>query len=155
MNRNKATKGKFKSKGASILKAKKSGPDSMTEFLEDPTSQKTAGQSSAGPDAQNHNNAIAQTHTSAKAKTHKTHANNTTEALESNQPTPENIERLHVHIRKDLADELLEMVFKRKCDRKMKKKEATQRVIIEEALEEYFSNHPKQSKKEHKSVNPQ
>ena len=143
MNRNKATKGKFKSKGASILKAKKSDPDSMTEFLEDPTSQKTAGRSSAGPDAQNHNNAIAQTHTSAKAKTHKTHANNTTEALESNQPTPENIERLHVHIRKDLADRLLEMVFKRKCDQKVKKKEATQRVIIEEALEEYFSIHTK------------
>ena len=55
--------------------------------------------------------------------------------------TPEKIERLHVHIRKDIADRLLEMVFKRKCDRKMKKHRATQRVIIEEALEEYFSNH--------------
>ena len=143
MNRNKVTRGKFKSKGASILKARRSSPESMTEFLKDPTIKPTAGQSSAGPDEQNHNNAIAQTHTSAKAKTHKTHANNTTEALESNQPTPENIERLHVHIRKDLADRLLEMVFKRKCDQKVKKKEATQRVIIEEALEEYFSIHTK------------
>ncbi len=61
--------------------------------------------------------------------------------FESNRPTSEKIERLHVHIRKDLADKLLEMVFKRKCDRKMKKHQATQRVIIEEALEEYFSNH--------------
>jgi len=38
---------------------------------------------------------------------------------------------------------LLEMVFKRKCDRKMKKNQATQRIIIEEALEEYFSNQNK------------
>ena len=143
MNRNKATKGKFKSKGASILKARRSSPESMTEFLKDPTIKPTAEQSSAGPDAQNHKNVIAHEHIPAKAKTHKTNTNEETKAFESIQSTSEKIERLHVHIRKDLADMLLEMVFKRKCDRKMKKNQATQRVIIEEALEEYFSNQNK------------
>ena len=143
MNRNKATKGKFKSKGASILKTWSSGPENMTEFLKGPTIEPTAEQSSACPDAQNHKNVIAQEHIPAKTKTHKTNTNEKNKVFESIQSTSEKIERLHVHIRKDLADMLLEMVFKRKCDQKVKKKEATQRVIIEEALEEYFSIHTK------------
>jgi len=141
MNRNTATKGKFKSKGASILKARKSGIESMNEFLGYPTAKTAMRQSRARLYAQNHKSAIAQPHTSAKTKNHKMHANIKTEKFESNRPTSEKFERLHVHIRKDLADMLLEMVFNRKCDRKIKKNQATQRVIIEEALEEYFSNH--------------
>ena len=140
MNRNTATKGKFKSKGASILKARKSGIESMNEFLGYPTAKTAMRQSRASLYAQNHKNVIAQEHIPAKAKTHKTNTNVKTKAFESIQSTSEKIERLHVHIRKDLADMLLEMVFNRKCDRKIKKNQATQRVIIEEALEEYFSN---------------
>ena len=143
MNRNKATKGKFKSKGASILKARRLSPESMTEFLKEPTIRPPAGLSSVYPDAQNHKNVIAQEHIPAKATIRKVNADIKSEKFESNRPTSEKFERLHVHIRKDLADELLEMVFKRKCDRKMKKHQATQRVTIEEALEEYFSNQNK------------
>jgi hypothetical protein len=131
MNKIKVAKGKFKSKGAGILKARELGPESMKEFLGDPAAKTTTEQSGAGIIVQNHKSANAQTHTPAKVKIHKIRANIKTEKTE----------RLHVHIRKDLADKLLEMVFKRKCDRKMKKHQATQRVIIEEALEEYFSRH--------------
>ena len=35
MNKNTAAKGKFKSKGDSILKTRKAGPESMKEFLGD------------------------------------------------------------------------------------------------------------------------
>jgi hypothetical protein len=140
MKKNTAAKGKFKSKGASILKPKKPGPESIKEFLWDSTTKTTTEQKGARPNAQNHKSENIQIHTSAKIKSHKIPTIIKTESFESNCPTSEKIERLHVHIRKDLADALLEMVFRRKCDRKMKKKQATQRVIIEEALEEYFSN---------------
>ena len=52
---------------------------------------------------------------------------------------PEAVERIHVHIRKDLADKLIEMVYARKRDGKVKKRKASQRHIIEQALEEYFA----------------
>lgn len=42
--------------------------------------------------------------------------------------------RLHVQIRKALIDKLMEVVYKRKADPKTKRKSATQRAIIEEAL---------------------
>ncbi|GBC64177.1 hypothetical protein DENIS_5195 [Desulfonema ishimotonii] len=46
--------------------------------------------------------------------------------------------RIHVHIRQDLADKVLEAVFQRKRKKGTMKKEASQRAIIEEALELYF-----------------
>ena len=46
--------------------------------------------------------------------------------------------RLHVQIRQDLIDKLTETVFKRKAEPKLRKKNATQRAIIEEALELFF-----------------
>jgi hypothetical protein len=113
----------------------------MKEFLWEPTTKTTTEQSGARLIAQNYKSANTQIHTSPKTKTRKIHANFKNESFESNCLTSDKIERLHVHIRKDLADALLEMVFRRKCDRKRKKNQATQRVIIEEALEEYFSNH--------------
>jgi len=51
---------------------------------------------------------------------------------------PEELERIHVQIRKDLADKLIEMVYTRKREGKSKRK-ASQRHIIEAALEEYFA----------------
>ena len=143
MNGQPAAKKKFKSKGASILKPIKSGSESMKEFLLDQPAKTTTDKSGAGINTQNHKSAIAQTHSFAKAKTHKTPTDDETETSEPDRSPAEKIERLHVHIRKDLADRLLEMVFKRKCDHKVKKNQATQRVIIEEALDEYFSNHNK------------
>ena len=51
----------------------------------------------------------------------------------------EELGRLHVQIRKDLTDKLMEIVYKRKADPRTKKKNATQRAIIEEALEMLFN----------------
>ena len=48
--------------------------------------------------------------------------------------------RLHLQIRQDLIDKLIEIVFRRKRDQKKSNKKATQRAIIEEALENYFKN---------------
>ena len=50
-------------------------------------------------------------------------------------------ERLHLHIRKDLADKIYELIFSRKRNPDFKRKDASQRAIVEEALEEYFLNH--------------
>ena len=47
------------------------------------------------------------------------------------------VERIHVQIRKDLADRLIQMVY----SRKLSKKRASQRSIIEQALEEFFDRH--------------
>jgi hypothetical protein len=46
--------------------------------------------------------------------------------------------RLHVQIRQDLVDKLLNEVFSRKRDPNIRNRDASQRAIIEEALEEYF-----------------
>ena len=46
--------------------------------------------------------------------------------------------RLHVQIRQELLEKLLDTVFRRKRDRKIKNRSATQRAVIEEALETYF-----------------
>jgi len=48
--------------------------------------------------------------------------------------------RLHIQIKQDLIDKLIETVYKRKTDPKTKKKNATQRAIIEEALKLFFDN---------------
>jgi hypothetical protein len=48
--------------------------------------------------------------------------------------------RLHIEVRLDLVKQLMQRVFKRKCDPDLRGR-ATQRAIIEEALEEYFRRH--------------
>lgn len=56
---------------------------------------------------------------------------------EPNQDTgPEEVERIHVQIRKDLADKLFGQIYALKREGK----KATQRHIIEQALEQYFAN---------------
>ena len=58
-------------------------------------------------------------------------------SIEQNR-NQENIGRVHIQIRKDLAVALWGLVFERKSDPKIKGRQATQRGIIEEALESYF-----------------
>lgn len=135
----KAYKGKFKSKGSDILKAKAS-PSSMNEFLEDNQKedvqmQKTSvAQLRNSTDTQTNNLTNVQNRNDAKTRNSPDENKSTAESVES-----EAVERIHVHIRKDLADKLIEMVYARKREGKVKKREASQRHIIEQALEEYFA----------------
>ena len=120
-------KDRFKLKGQSILNSR---PNSMKDFLE--------GQK----DTQMHKDAVAQLHKTSKPQIHKSsnvQNRNYTKPQDSNgsdrDTDPEELERIHVQIRKDLADKLIEMVYVRKREGK----KATQRLIIEQALKEYFA----------------
>ena len=120
-------KDKFKKKGQSILN---SAPNSMKDFLED---QK---------DTQMQKDAIAKSHKTTKPQIHKSanvQSRNYTESQNADGSERDNdkLERIHVQIRKDLADKLMEMVYARKRKGKSKRN-ASQRHIIENALEEYF-----------------
>jgi glutamyl-tRNA reductase len=105
---------RFKQKGQSIL----SGPNSMKDFLEE---QK---------DTQMHKTIKPQKHKSPNVK-----SRNYTQDLNGCEQDNDKLERIHVQIRKDLADKLIEMVYVRK----RQGKKGTQRHIIEQALEEYFA----------------
>ena len=48
--------------------------------------------------------------------------------------------RLHIQIKQGLIEKLIDTVYKRKSDPKIRKKNASQRAVIEEALELYFQN---------------
>ena len=142
MKANSRHTGKFKSKGSHILKAQKSGPSSMNEFLEDipektPQLQEdSVAQLHKTTDPQNHNFTSAQNRNDIKTQTSfDENKESATKNLE-----PEAVERIHVQIRKDLADKLIEMVYERKREGKLAKRKASQRQIIEQALEEYFAN---------------
>ncbi len=63
------------------------------------------------------------------------------ETVQSKNIPPDNSKgctRVHVHIRLDLANKMLDLVYERKKRGYHKKKDASQRAIIEEALEYYF-----------------
>jgi len=118
-------KDRFKLKGQNILS---SGPSSMRDFLE--------GQQ----DTQMHKDAITQSHKATESQrrnyANAQNRNYTQNPNEPNQDTgPEELERIHVQIRKDLADKLIEMVYVRKREGK----KATHRHIIEQALKKYFA----------------
>jgi hypothetical protein len=141
MNKKNRKPGKFKSKGSTILKAQKSGPNSMNEFLEDKPEkiaqiQKgSVAQLCKSTDPQNHNFTSVQSRKDAKTKiSFDENKHSATKNIEL-----EAVERIHVQIRKDLADKLIETVYARKRDGKVKKRNASQRQIIEQALEEYFA----------------
>lgn len=105
---------KFIIKGRHILNNGKK-PGSMTDFLNDQSNFKnTNTQMSDSSFQKNHDSTIG-------------HPNNEEEKLG----------RLHVQIRKDLLSKLWETVFKRKKSIEYKKR-ATQRAVIEEALENYL-----------------
>ena len=121
----KPKKDKFKKMGQSILN---SAPNSMKDFLE--------GQK----DTQMQKDAIAKSHKTTKPQIHKSanvQSRNYTESqnADGSERDIDKLERIHVQIRKDLADKLIEMVYVRKREGK----KATQRHIIEQALKEYFA----------------
>jgi hypothetical protein len=127
-------KERFKLKGQSILDD--SRPNSMKDFLED---QK---------DTQMHKDAIAQSPKTSKSQKHNptntqdafaqnrnyTNAQDSHKKPEKNDSVPEELERIHVQITKQLADKLFGLVYARKREGR----KATQRHIIEQALKEYF-----------------
>ncbi|CAB1059847.1 hypothetical protein D1BOALGB6SA_4612 [Olavius sp. associated proteobacterium Delta 1] len=141
-------KGKFKSKGADILKNQRH-PGSMKDFLEDRPLPGKSNQNQSGidnelcksSDAGLIENSNPQLQKSINFQTR----NDAFDQINiSTNARKEETERFHLQIRKDLADKLYEAVFKRKRDQKNKgnkRKEATQRAIVEEALEKYFAVH--------------
>jgi hypothetical protein len=141
MNKKTGKPGKFKSKGSNILKTQKAGPNSMNEFLEDkpakiPQLQKASvAQLCKTTDPQNHNFISAQNRNDTNTQT----SSDENKYSATKNVEPEAVERIHVQIRKDLADKLIEMVYERKREGKVKKRNASQRQIIEQALEEYFA----------------
>ena len=138
MKANNRHTGKFKSKGSDILKAK-AAPNSMNEFLEDipektPQLQEdSVAQLHKTTDPQNHNFTRAQNRNDTKPQIPDENQYSASKNME-----PEVVERIHVQIRKDLADKLIEMVYARKREGTLAKRKASQRQIIEQALEEYF-----------------
>jgi hypothetical protein len=133
-------KDRFKKKGQSILDSR---PNNMKDFLE------------SQQDTQMHKDAIAQLHKTTETQKHNCNNiqdafvqkhkyttaqnrnyTNTQNSNGSNQNTgPEEVERIHVQITKQLADKLFAQIYARKREGK----KATQRHIIEQALEEYFA----------------
>ena len=112
---------KFKTKGANILKGEQAKPNSMEDFLKDSPEEYNKG-------TQIHKTAIPQSHKITNPQTH------------NFEVRKEELGRLHIQIRQDLVDKLLGAVFRRKRDPKVKNRNATQRAVIEEALENYFKN---------------
>ena len=117
-------KDKFTEKGHSILKG---SAYSMRDFIED---RPTNGQMHKDTSAQRHSTAKPQIHGDAKPQMCKV----TNEQNCKPEALVDAVERIHVQIRKDLADRLIQMVY----SRKLSKKRASQRSIIEQALEEFF-----------------
>jgi hypothetical protein len=142
MDKKNGREGKFKSKGVSILKGSPTGPKSMTEFLAHPEEMDMLNNSCNIANVQRHNGTPAQKHSSQPSGQPRIPEDSRSVTNQIEDLDPVEITRIHVHIRKDLADKLVEAVFNRKRDRSFKRKDATQRVIIEQALETWFENHP-------------
>jgi len=101
----------FRAKGADILKDRVSG---ISDFLGDPLSRRE--------NPQLHKPTMPQMH----AEPDKTF-------------THEALGRLHLQVRRDLSEKLLDAAFKRKRDPKFKGR-ASQRAVVEDALDRYFRN---------------
>ena len=120
--------GKFKSKGENILRDHQPMPASMEDFLKD---------------TQNLKDTIPQIQESANPQKRNSTDENLLRAsnYQIHQPSKEQKHkacRLHIQIRQDLVDKLLDMVFKRKRNPTVKNRDASQRAIIEDALDQYF-----------------
>ena len=101
----------FRAKGADILK---DGVSGIGDFLRDSLSRRE--------NQQLHKPTMPQMH----AEPDKTF-------------THEALGRLHLQVRRDLSEKLLEAAFKRKRDPRFKGR-ASQRSVVEDALEQYFRN---------------
>ena len=120
-------KDEFTEKGHSILKG---SAYSMRDFIED---RPTNGQMHKETSAQVHSTAKPQIHSDVKPQMCK-------DTIAQNckpEAHVDAVERIHVQIRKDLAARLIQMVY----SRKLSKKRASQRSIIEQALKEFFERH--------------
>ena len=126
---------KFRLKGEDILKKETAKPQSINSFLNDQNEVQVPA------DAQTHNDSSAQVHNTAKPQKHSdAEAQMRKDTIAQNckpEAHMDAVERIHVQIRKDLADRLIQMVY----SRKLSKKRASQRGIIEQALEEFFDRH--------------
>ncbi|PKN61554.1 MAG: hypothetical protein CVU57_28775 [Deltaproteobacteria bacterium HGW-Deltaproteobacteria-15] len=108
MNRTKAEV--FRARGSDILKGHITG---ISDFLNDsPISRE---------DPHLHKAAIPQMHATGSVSDER----------------PDTLGRLHLQVRSDLIDKILEAVFKRKRDPKFKGR-ASQRSVVEDALDHYF-----------------
>jgi hypothetical protein len=121
------TANKFKSKGAAILKDSEPRPNSVGEFLNDITDGTASDSDLRKPPTTLLHNSFDQQLCPA------THRHQLT-------VTGKESARLHIEIRRDLAEKLLDLVYQRKRDPTIRGKAATQRKIIEEALENYFEH---------------
>ena len=117
---------RFKNRGRTILGVKKPLPSSVEDFIKDETE-------TSDPAA---TTKYTNTHFRASSQI----PSQSIESQSQDQPKPdmEPLGRLHIEIRQDLMDELLGLVFQRKRDPYIKGRAATQRGIIEEALQHYF-----------------
>jgi len=104
----------FKDKATAMIK---SSPQSMKDLLENNSKS-----SISSTDGQIHKNPNKKIHKSRK-----------------NSDQTIKFARFHVHIRQEIADKVFEAVFVRKKNKEKIKKEASQRAIIEEALELHFN----------------
>jgi hypothetical protein len=119
---------KFKIEGKAILNGKKPLPNSVKDFIRD---------AAGAPDQLGGMYKTTNTHLHDSRKPQPPKS---TKGQNQDLSTPdaEPLGRLHIEIRQDLMDELLGMVFQRKRDPYIKGRAATQRGIIEEALQHYF-----------------
>jgi hypothetical protein len=119
---------KFKSKGMVILNDFGRRPNSVEEFLEETIE-------GSDNNTQLQENTTAPIYRSSDSQlpqiTNQQYSSITDKAV---------LGRLHIEIRQDLVEKLLELVYQRKKDPNKRGKGATQRAIIEEALEQYFRN---------------
>ena len=99
----------FRAKGADILRDHVSG---ISDFLGDSLSRRE--------NPQLHKPTIPQMHTEPVV-------------------THEALGRLHLQVRRDLSEKLLDAAFKRKRDPKFKGR-TSQRSVVEDALDQYFRN---------------
>jgi hypothetical protein len=118
---------KFRLKGDEILKKETTRPRSIDSFLNDQN------QAQALSIAQKHKIPETQKYIGAKTQRH----NDKIAQISRSEAPGDGVERIHVQIRKDLADRLIQMVY----SRKLSKKRTSQRSIIEQALEEFFDKH--------------
>ena len=135
----KESKPTFKQKAADILNSK-AGISNISEFLETDGKKKTHPNKHLHANADKHRSTDAQNHIAPN--TVKTHRDECRHDGSTNNHSEDRLVRIHVHIRKDLADRLIEEVYLRKRNSQINKKEATQRAIFEQALTDFFSRSP-------------
>ena len=118
---------RFKNKGRAILGSREPLPSSVEDFIKDVTEN-------LDPVVETTNYSNTHLRVSSQIPSQTT----IPQSQGSPKPDMEPLGRLHIEIRQDLMDQLLELVFQRKRDPYIKGRAATQRGIIEEALQYYF-----------------